>query len=55
MLYAIISSHHFSNDDNILINLKALKFTQIVFLITLASPVTGDPHGATNKLSAGHR
>jgi hypothetical protein len=47
---ALISLHHCNNDDNIEHFRSIAIYLNYVFLLILASPVTGDPHGIQTVL-----
>lgn len=52
---ALISSNLYSNNGIIEKFTGIDIFSNYAFLLLVASPVTGDPHGAVAKSSAGHR
>ena len=52
---ALISLNHYSNNGIIEKFISIDIYSNYVFLLLVASPVTGDPHGAVAKSSAGHR
>jgi hypothetical protein len=52
---ALISSNHYSNNGIIEKFISIHIYYNYVLLLFAASPVTGGPHGAVAKSSAGHR
>lgn len=51
----LISSNHYSNNDIIKKFISIDVYSNYVFLLMVASPITGDPYGAAAKSSADHR